>query len=151
MEYIISKKRDDCLFCSIVKEQKDRNNLILYRSSRCFVVMNLYPYNNGHIMVVPNLHEANFEDIPEKDIVDFAKTTQFSLKCLKKLFRPEGFNMGMNLGGAAGAGIKEHAHLHIVPRWAGDTNFMTVVSDVKVVSEHIMETYDKLFPLFNNK
>ena len=151
MEYLISKKRDDCLFCAILKEQKDRDNLILYRSSHCFVVMNRYPYNNGHIMVVPNIHKSNFEDIPEKDLIDLGKTTQFSLKRLKKLFKPEGFNMGMNLGSAAGAGIKDHAHLHIVPRWAGDTNFMTAVSEIKVVSEHITETYDKLFSLFNNK
>lgn len=151
MEYLLSKKRDDCLFCEILKEQEDRENLILNRSSHCFVVMNRYPYNNGHIMVVPNIHTSNLEDIPEKDLIDFGKTTQFSLKCLKKLLKPEGFNIGMNIGGAAGAGIKEHVHLHIVPRWGGDTSFMTSISEVKVVSEHIMKTYDKLLPLFNHK
>lgn len=151
MEFIFSKKEPGCLFCSKLKESKDRDNLILYRSRHCFVIMNLYPYNNGHLMIVPNIHTPSIEELPDDVLLDFSKVTQYSIKCLKDLMRPEGFNLGINMGAAAGAGIKEHVHLHLVPRWAGDTNFMTTVSEIKVIPEHIQNTYDNLFPVFNKK
>ncbi|MCE5194157.1 MAG: HIT domain-containing protein [Nitrospiraceae bacterium] len=148
MDFIASKKEPGCLFCNKLKEKKDRENLILYRSRHCFVIMNLYPYNNGHLMVVPNIHTPSIENLHDDMLLDFSKVTQYSIKCLNDLMKPEGFNLGINMGAAAGAGIKEHVHLHVVPRWAGDTNFMTTVSETKVIPEHILNTYDNLLKIF---
>lgn len=151
MEYILSDKGGECIFCVKPQEKKDRDNLILYRSSRSFVMMNRYPYNNGHLMVIPYLHTSTTENLSDEILLDFMKTMQFSLKCLRTAVRPEGFNIGINIGSVAGAGIEEHVHLHIVPRWAGDTSFMTATADVRVIPEHIIETYDKLLPFFSKQ
>ncbi|MBZ0156651.1 MAG: HIT domain-containing protein [Alphaproteobacteria bacterium] len=149
MEYILSDKEKECIFCVKPEEGRDRENLILHRGGRTFIIMNKYPYTNGHLMVVPYLHVSTLEDLPDEDIADMGRMTKYAVECLRKAFHPEGFNVGINIGEAAGAGIEEHLHLHIVPRWAGDSNFMTVVGEVRVVPEHILETYDKLFPVFN--
>lgn len=151
MEYILSKKEPECLFCSKFRENKDRDSLILYRSTHNFVMMNKYPYNNGHIMVVPYIHTSTIDSLPDEVLLDFMKVTQHALKCMKTAFNPEGFNVGINIGTVAGAGMEDHVHLHMVPRWAGDTSFMTVLGEIRVIPEHIMETYDKLFPIFNKK
>lgn len=149
MEYILSKKGPECIFCDKPKEDKARENLILYRSTYAFVMMNRYPYNNGHLMVVPYLHTPTIDGLSNEVLLDFMKVTRYSIECLKKAFMPEGFNLGINIGEVAGAGIEEHVHLHMVPRWAGDTSFMTVLGEVRVIPEHIMETYDILFSIFN--
>lgn len=151
MQYILSEKTGGCIFCDLPKQDKerDRDNLILYRSSHNFVIMNRYPYNNGHIMVVPYFHTPSFDGLTDETLLDFMKVTHYSVNCLKKAFMPEGFNIGINIGKVAGAGLEEHMHLHMVPRWAGDTSFMTVFGEVRVVPEHIMSTYDKLFAVFN--
>ena len=149
MEYILGKKEPECIFCSYPKKNNDRDNLILYRSAHNFVMMNKYPYNNGHIMVVPYIHTSTIDNLTDEVLLDFMKVTQYSLKCLKEAFRPEGFNIGINIGAVAGAGLEEHVHLHMVPRWAGDTSFMTVLGEIRVVPEHIHQTYDKLYPIFN--
>ena len=149
MEYILGPKGSECLFCVKPAEQKDRDNLILYRGGRAYVIMNKYPYNNGHLMVVPYAHSSSFDNLPEADLFDIMKLARFSIDCLAKAFHPEGFNVGVNIGEAAGAGIEEHLHIHIVPRWAGDLNFMTVTGEIRVIPEHILDTYDKLFPLFS--
>jgi len=149
MEYILGPKDPECLFCVKPQEQKDRENLILCRGSRAYVIMNKYPYNNGHLMVVPYVHSSSFDNLPEADLFDIMKLARFSIGCLTKAFHPEGFNVGVNIGGAAGAGIEEHLHMHIVPRWAGDTNFMTVTGEIRVIPEHILDTYDKLYPHFS--
>ncbi|HBG93144.1 MAG: HIT family hydrolase [Nitrospirae bacterium GWF2_44_13] len=151
MEYILGKKEPECIFCSYPKKTNDRDNLILYRSAHNFVMMNKYPYNNGHIMVVPYIHTSTIDNLTDEVLLDFMKVTQYSLKCLKEAFRPEGFNIGINIGAVAGAGMEEHVHLHMVPRWAGDTSFMSVLGEIKVIPEYIMETYDKLFPVFNKR
>lgn len=151
MEYILGKKEPECIFCSYPKKNNDRDNLILYRSAHNFVMMNKYPYNNGHIMVVPYIHTSTIDNLTDEILLDFIKVTQRSLKSLKEIFRPEGFNIGINIGAVAGAGMEEHVHLHMVPRWAGDTSFMSVLGEIRVVPEHIMETYDKLYPTFNKK
>jgi ATP adenylyltransferase len=151
MEYILGKKEPECIFCSYPKKNKDRESLILYRSSHSFVMMNKYPYNNGHIMVVPYIHTSTIDNLTDEVLSDFMKVTQYSLKCLKETFRPEGFNIGINIGAVAGAGMEEHVHLHMVPRWAGDTSFMSVFGEIKVIPEYIMETYDKLYPVFNKR
>ena len=149
MEYILGKKEPECIFCSYPKKNNDRDNLILYRSAHNFVMMNKYPYNNGHIMVVPYIHTSTIDNLTDEVLLDFMKVTQYSLKCLKEAFRPEGFNIGINIGAVAGAGLEEHVHLHMVPRWAGDTSFMSVFGEIRVIPEYIMETYDKLYPVFN--
>jgi ATP adenylyltransferase len=150
MEYILSEKGGTCIFCEYPKQEKDRENLILYRSSHTFVIMNRYPYNNGHLMVVPYLHTPSLDELNEDTLLDFMKVTRHSVSSLKKAFMPEGFNMGINIGKIAGAGMETHMHLHMVPRWAGDTSFMTVFDDIRIIPEHIMDTYDKLFVAFHS-
>lgn len=149
MEYILSEKGKKCIFCIKPEEGRDREALILHRGEKTFVIMNKYPYANGHLMVVPSLHVSALDDLPDDALADLGRMTKYAVECLRKAFHPEGFNIGINIGEAAGAGIEEHLHLHIVPRWAGDSNFMTVVGEVRVVPEHIRETYDRLFPVFN--
>jgi ATP adenylyltransferase len=152
MAYILSDKNQGCIFCEMPKQGKsrDRDNLILYRSSHNLVMMNRYPYNNGHLMVVPYLHTSSLDGLTGEALLDFMKVTQHSINSLRKVLMPEGFNMGINIGKIAGAGMEDHIHLHMVPRWAGDTSFMTVLGEVRVIPEHIMDTYDKLFTVFNS-
>lgn len=151
MEYILGKKEPECIFCSYPKRNNDRESLILYRSAHNFVMINKYPYNNGHIMVVPYIHTSTIDNLTDEILLDFMKVTQHSLKSFKEIFRPEGVNIGINIGAVAGAGLEEHVHLHMVPRWAGDTSFMSVFGEIRVIPEYIMETYDKLYPVFNKK
>lgn len=150
MGYILSDKTKGCIFCDLPKQDRDRENLILYRSSHNFVIMNRFPYNNGHIMVVPYIHTSTLEDMGDEALLDFMKVTRHAMSSIKKAFMPEGFNAGINVGKIAGAGMEEHIHLHMVPRWAGDTSFMTVFDEVRVIPEHILSTYDKLFVAFNS-
>lgn len=152
MDYIKSteKKTSACVFCDKLNDSKDKENLVLYRSKHSFVLMNPYPYNNGHLMVLPHLHIPDLDVLGDEDILDLMKVTQHSISSLKKAFMPEGFNVGINLGKVAGAGLGQHLHLHIVPRWAGDASFMTVIGEVRIIPEHIMSTYDTLYPIFNS-
>lgn len=152
MSYILSDKNQECIFCEMPKQgrSRDRDNLILYRSPHNLVMMNRYPYNNGHLMVVPYLHTSSLDGLTDEALLDFVKVTQHSINSLRKVLMPEGFNMGINIGKIAGAGMEDHIHLHMVPRWAGDTSFMTVLDEVRVIPEHIMDTYDKLFTVFNS-
>lgn len=149
MEYILSEKDKECIFCTKPAENNDRVNLILFRGAKSYVIMNKYPYNNGHIMVVPYFHTSELSGLNDDIVSELLLLTRYSIDCTKKAFNPEGFNVGINIGAAAGAGIKEHLHIHIVPRWAGDSNFMPVISELRVIPEHIMDTYDKLYPVFN--
>ena len=149
LEYILSGKGKDCIFCTLPLENNDRENLILLRGEKVFVIMNKYPYNGGHLMVVPFFHTSSLNGLDEETLSELMTTVRYSINCLKKVMRPEGFNVGINIGQAAGAGIEEHIHMHIVPRWAGDASFMTPIAEVRVVPEHILATYDKLFPVFN--
>jgi ATP adenylyltransferase len=150
MGYILSDKTQGCIFCELPKQDRDRENLVLYRSLHNFVIMNRFPYNNGHIMVVPYLHVSSLEGLSDEALLDFMKVTQHAQGSIKKAFMPEGFNVGINVGKIAGAGMEEHIHLHMVPRWAGDTSFMTVFDEVRVIPEHILSTYDKLFAAFHS-
>lgn len=151
MQYILSKKGPGCIFCEEPKEDKDRENLILFRSTQGFIIMNLYPYNNGHLMVVPYRHMYSITELSNDELLDLMKMVQQSVQCLKEAFRPEGFNIGVNIGKVAGAGIEEHLHFHVIPRWVGDTHFMAVLGEVRVIPEHVLNTYDKLFPIFNRE
>jgi ATP adenylyltransferase len=144
IDYILSEKEKGCIFCNKPKENKDLDNLILYRGKKSFVIMNRYPYNSGHLMVVPFRHIMHFEKLEDKELLEINKLLKFSISILKKQMNPEGFNIGLNLGKPAGAGIDEHLHFHIVPRWTGDTNFMPVFSDTRIVPQLIKDTYMNL-------
>ncbi len=143
--YILSdKKEDGCVFCNAFNAENDEEKLVLYRSKHAFIIMNLYPYNAGHIMVVPNRHLDSPLKLTEEEQLDLFKLVNKGIEAIQKVMKPDGFNLGMNLGRAAGAGIDDHIHIHIVPRWSGDTNFMSTVSDTKVISEALKETYFKI-------
>lgn len=145
IEYILSEKPSECLFCRVLREDKDKENLILYRGKRVFIIMNRFPYNNGHLMVVPNKHVPSIEYLDDDDeLLELNKLVKISIEVLRKVMNPQGFNIGANIGKAAGAGIEEHFHVHIVPRWVGDTNFMPIISNTKIVVEALRETYRKL-------
>ena len=146
ISYITGEKKDEgCIFCTKPKQDNDKENLILYRGNYSFVIMNLFPYNNGHLMVVPYRHLSAFEDFTDDEMLEIMKNSAMMIKVLKAVMKPEGFNTGFNIGKCSGAGIDDHLHFHIVPRWTGDTNFMPVIGETKVISEHIEETYDKLY------
>ncbi len=143
--YILSdKKEQGCIFCNALKVNNDEEKLILYRSKHSFIIMNLYPYNAGHLMVVPNRHLSSPLELTDEEQLDLFKLVNLGIRTIQKVMKPEGFNLGMNLGKTAGAGIDDHIHIHIVPRWNGDTNFMPTISDTKVISEALKETYKKL-------
>jgi ATP adenylyltransferase len=149
IEYITKEGGEGCIFCEKPTEEKDRENLILYRGSTCFIMMNRYPYSNGHLMVVPYRHINNFSDLNEGERLDLINITILGKEALS-ITNADGFNVGMNLGKIAGAGIEDHIHFHIVPRWNGDTNFMPVIGDTKVIPEYLDQTYLKLFEEFKN-
>ena len=151
MAYIEGAQRDGCLFCEKPREGADRNNLILSRGPLTYVVMNLFPYSNGHLMIVPYRHCADLAQLSPEESLDLMQSAQRCTQILQEAFRAEGFNIGFNLGKVAGAGIADHLHLHIVPRWMGDTNFMPVLADTKVMPEYLEVGYDKLYPLFQGQ
>ena len=136
-------KQQGCIFCDFPKENKDAEHHILYRSKYCFVILNAFPYNSGHLMVVPYRHVANYDELSVDEILDMHDLASRSIQMMRKTLNPQGFNMGINMGKVAGAGFDGHVHLHIVPRWNGDTNFMPVISDTRVVPEALSATYHK--------
>lgn len=143
IQYITGEKEEGCIFCSKPKEGNDKKNLILYTGETSFIIMNRYPYSNGHLMAVPYRHTNNLSELTEEERLELMNLT---VKCIDILqaIRPDGFNIGMNLGRAGGAGIDDHLHYHIVPRWNGDSNFMSVIADVRVMPEYLEETYETL-------
>jgi len=144
IKYILSDKEKGCIFCDKPNEGNDKENYILYRAETCFIILNIYPYNNGHLMVAPFRHVASFEDLDEAELTELFLTVNKSTKLLKHVMQPQGFNIGANLGRIAGAGVKDHVHLHVVPRWQGDTNFMPIIADVNVIPESLDSIYEKL-------
>ncbi len=149
MEYILSDNKDkECIFCPGVDRGEDKGRLVLFVGSLTMVIMNKYPYINGHLLVAPKRHLSDMEDLSHDETLDLLLMVRRSMGILKKTMNPHGFNVGLNLGRVAGAGIEEHIHFHIVPRWNGDTNYMTVFGEVRVIPEHIQETYEKLKPHF---
>ncbi len=133
-----------CVFCEKLAEHNDEENLIVYRSPLSAIMMNIYPYNSGHLMVVPFAHKSAFEDLTSQENVDVMDQAGLAMKLLRITSHPDGFNFGANLGRISGAGIDDHVHFHIVPRWSGDTNFMPVLADTKVISEDMQATLKKL-------
>jgi len=147
MEFIRAQKPDGCIFCDFpaeVGEEADRRNLIVHRSAHAFTILNRYPYNSGHLMVVPRAHLSDLESLPPEAMRDLSEELALAATVLKKAYRPEGMNVGMNLGQVAGAGIADHLHWHVVPRWKGDTNFMPVIADLRVVPEALAEAWARL-------
>jgi ATP adenylyltransferase len=158
MEYIFApwrkeyvrkiSKMSECIFCRALKMKDDKKAFILYRAKKNFILLNKYPYNPGHLMIAPYDHLASFNRAKKESTDEMADLLKFSLRILQKKYRPHGFNAGMNLGNSAGAGVADHYHLHVIPRWTGDSNFMAIVGKTKVVIEDIETTYIQLLPLF---
>ncbi len=148
MKYIKSSKSEGCIFCEKIKANQDEASLILTRGEHAFVMLNAYPYNNGHLMVSPYQHTSSLEGLPESTLLDLMRLTQRAMAALRAALKPEGMNIGVNIGKMAGAGIDAHVHLHIVPRWGGDTNFMPVAAEVRVIPQLLEETYRELAPYF---
>ena len=144
MEYIFGNKRRNCVFCEALQANNDAAYYILYRSTKAALMLNLYPYINGHMMVVPYVHTGDLLQVDDESLADMMLLTKKSLQLLRGAVNPHGFNVGLNLGQAAGAGIQDHVHIHVVPRWENDTNFMPVLGDVRVISESLDDTYNKL-------
>jgi ATP adenylyltransferase len=144
LEYLTEPKAAECIFCYAAQHSADRENLILLRGEHAFLILNRYPYNNGHFMVVPYAHVSSLEDLEAPVLNEMMQLLNRGLAALRAAMQPDGFNIGANLGKVAGAGIKEHVHLHAVPRWSGDTNFMPVVGDMRVVPQTWLQTYDDL-------
>ena len=145
MEYLQGEEKPKgCVFCHKLKENNDRENLVVYRGNRAAILMNLYPYNNGHLMVLPYEHVPTTETLSPETLSEMMELVNVSMIILRKAMNPNGFNIGINIGKASGAGIAEHVHVHIVPRWEGDTNFLQTCAQTRVIPELLPDTYDKL-------
>lgn len=146
MEYILGEKQEECVFCqaSSANPARDREYLIVHRGEHCFVIMNLFPYNNGHMMVVPYAHQPSFEGLSPEALAEAMLLANKCIAALRKSMNAEGFNVGINVGKIAGAGIGDHTHMHVVPRWVGDTNFITTVAEVRCIPESLRRSYDKI-------
>jgi ATP adenylyltransferase len=145
MDYINNSSAEPgCIFCPISPERSDRDRLILARSDYSLIMLNRYPYTGGHLMVAPLRHTAEPDDLSDTELLDMFRSIRIGRSLLRRVAKPDGFNIGINLGKAAGAGVEDHLHVHIVPRWNGDSNFMTVVGDVRVIPEGLLAAYDQL-------
>ena len=144
LEYLEGSRTQGCVFCNAVGSTDDRKNLVLLRGEHAFLILNRYPYNNGHFMVVPYSHVPSLELLDTPTLTEIMVLLNRGILALRDSMAPEGYNVGANLGQVAGAGIQEHVHIHVVPRWLGDTNFMPVVGDLRVVPETWLQTYDRL-------
>lgn len=150
MQFIkeLSEKKEGCIFCKMKSSADDRDSLILYRGKKVFIVMNRYPYTNGHLLVVPYKHAASLNGLDHDEYGEMLSLASASVDIMTKELFAEGFNCGFNLGKAAGAGIDDHIHLHVVPRWVGDINFLPVLSNTRSIPEYLHESYDKLIKGF---
>jgi ATP adenylyltransferase len=150
--YLTSPKRESpsCIFCDAVKSRTSRDTLTLFITDQALVMLNRYPYTNGHLMVAPVAHDALLFDSRDDSLRALIRLTAEAQRILSDVYRPDGFNVGMNFGQVAGAGVLDHYHMHIVPRWSGDSNFMTVTARTRIVPEELDVTYDKLLPHFTN-
>ena len=148
MEYILADKPEGCILCVASYPSGDRDRLILHRTASSFVMLNRYPYSNGHLMVSPFRHVASLEALTDEELLDLMKCVRLCCRILSDAAATQGFHIGINVGKAAGAGVDDHLHVHVVPRWAGDTNFMTVIGDVRVMPENLLASYDLLLSAF---
>ena len=149
MEFILQKREEGCIFCRLPREEeRRRENLILHIGEKAFVVLNRYPYTCGHLMVIPVRHTSDFLSLTAEENAQIAVQLQIAVRSLREAYRPEGFNLGTNLGRPGGAGIREHLHHHVVPRWIGDSNFFPILGEARAMPEYLHETYDRLRPHF---
>ena len=148
LEYIKGPKPDECIFCAKPDAGDDRTSLIVHRGERAFVILNAYPYNNGHLMVAPFEHVPSIEELDPDSLLELMQLAQRSLGALREVYGPEGFNIGINQGKIAGAGVEEHVHLHVVPRWGADTNFMPVLSSTRVLPQSLSDSQEALAKAF---
>jgi len=139
--------REGCIFCEAPKRGVSKDSLIIYMGSKNYIILNKYPYNSGHLMIVPYRHVSSIEDLDMDELAEMMLLARASIRALRKAYNPHGFNIGVNLGEAAGAGIAEHIHMHIVPRWVGDTNYTTILGGVKVIPQSLEEAWSTLKPL----
>ena len=151
MDYILGDRPKGCIFCPEGNGESDEERLLLYRGDRSMVVMNRFPYNNGHLLVAPWKHTSSLDGLKDEELFDLVRTVRWSTAVLRETMSPDAFNLGLNLGTVAGAGVEGHVHFHIVPRWNGDTSFMTVLAEVRVVPEHLQQTYERLLPYFEKE
>ena len=147
-EYLVAEKSSGCIFCEAASSTDGDGSLVVYRGRKVFVLLNRYPYTNGHLMVAPYDHSARLSDSPEETLTELVQVVARGERILAENYRTDGLNIGVNLGSAAGAGVSDHYHVHLVPRWSGDTNFMTVAGNVRVVPEDLAVTRRRLAPLF---
>jgi ATP adenylyltransferase len=147
-EFILSKKEENCFFCTAIKDNQDHKNLVLYRGKECFCILNKYPYNSGHLMVAPKMHKDDLSKLSDSEMLELLTLTRDVKDILTKKLKPEGFNLGINFGKVAGAGVEDHMHLHLVPRWKGDTNFMPVIAETKVIPQSLEDLYLELKDYF---
>jgi len=143
-EFVLAEKEKGCIFCNRLKMEDSIENLIVYRGDNNFVILNKFPYNSGHVMIVPNRHIAHLEELTSEEAVEFFELIRKSVVVIKKTIKPHSLNVGINLGESSGAGIPEHLHMHVVPRWQGDTNFMPVIGKTKVISLPLEPIYEAL-------
>lgn len=144
LEYLMAPEMEGCIFCHAAEGDDDRESLVLQRGERAFLILNRFPYNNGHFMVIPYVHVPSLEDLDAPTLTEMMLLLNRGLAALRATMYPDGFNVGANLGQVAGAGIEDHVHIHAVPRWAGDTNFMPVVGEMRVIPQTWLQTYDDL-------
>ncbi|MFP3286106.1 MAG: HIT domain-containing protein [Acidilobus sp.] len=143
---VVEKREGGCFLCESPKMGDDRKALIVYRGRQAFIILNRYPYNTGHLMVAPYRHVSSLEDLTDEELLEMIRLVKASMEALRQAYRPEGFNIGVNIGDVAGAGVPGHVHIHVVPRWKGDANYITVIGGTKVISQALEETYDLLRP-----
>ena len=144
MEFILGKREKGCVFCTRAKRKKDKQDYILHRGRYNFVILNKYPYNSGHLMVIPYEHTSDLESLNEETGAEMFQLISRATRVIKKALQAQGFNVGFNVGKAAGAGIEDHVHAHVIPRWFADTNFWPVIGEVKSMPEHLSQTYERL-------
>ncbi len=148
MEFIKGKAPTGCIFCELPRQNEaltpDKETLIVHRASKSYIILNKFPYNSGHLLIVPNQHTALYTDLPDDVLSEMNGLSKLAMKALDARYKPQGYNVGMNLGEAAGAGVKEHLHIHIVPRWMGDTNFMPVLAETKCLPQHLMTSFEEI-------
>ena len=149
IEYIKMEKYEGCFLCDYPRRGNDDETFIVWRGQHVFIILNRYPYNSGHVLIAPYRHISGVEDLKEEEILEMWEAISIIINAMKQVMKPHGFNIGFNLGQAAGASIYDHLHLHVVPRWSGDTNFMPVISNTKVISEGLKETYKSLKEVLN--
>jgi len=151
MDYILGGRTNGCIFCPDDKSESDEKRLLLYGGERSMITMNRFPYNNGHLLVAPWRHTSSLDDLDDEELLDLVQRVRWSVGVLRKAMSPDAFNVGLNLGTVAGAGVESHIHFHVVPRWNGDTSFMPILGEVRVIPEHLQQTYARLLPYFSKE